>query len=302
MKACAFASLFVALLLSACTLPVRPTETPTPSVSPSATPIILPPGATPSAPPPVPTPTAPFSTAALYAVVDVLPSDVLNVRAGPGTGYEVIDRFAYNATGIRLTGPAAQANGASWVQVERPAGGAGWVNAAYLTEYVPPERFCTDERVPVLLADFRRAVLERNGVLLGGLVSPRRGLAVMLYRLNRPIVFHADDARWVFVSTYVHNWGPHPARGDAEVGSFQEKVLPRLEEVFRASYEQLCEQRDAIYQPAWPEAWTNLRVVKLLKPASDPNVTLDFRIWLVGIEYVDGQPYLAGLVHIEWEP
>jgi hypothetical protein len=38
----------------------------------------------------------------------------------------------------------------------------------------------------------------------------------------------------------------------------------------------------------------------LYKPASDQF--FDFRTLLVGIEYINGQPYIYGMVTIIWEP
>ncbi|MBF9058154.1 SH3 domain-containing protein [Rhodobacterales bacterium HKCCSP123] len=86
-----------------------------------------------------------------WRVVGVSPSDVLNVRVGPGTGYFVISALPHNARGIQLgtcvptvtreqyfaLSPAAQQrlNGyAAWCVVIYEGQPLGWVNRRFLTE------------------------------------------------------------------------------------------------------------------------------------------------------------------------
>jgi hypothetical protein len=33
-----------------------------------------------------------------------------------------------------------------------------------------------------------------------------------------------------------------------------------------------------------------------------PVTDFDWKVWLIRIEYVNGQPYLVGAVHYVWEP
>jgi hypothetical protein len=50
-----------------------------------------------------------------------------------------------------------------------------------------------------------------------------------------------------------------------------------------------------------PWLHTNIHYYSILKPPS-PEVVFDWKVWLLGIEYVDGTPYLYGTVHYVWEP
>jgi hypothetical protein len=67
-----------------------------------------------------------------YCVRGTAPTDILNVRTGPGGEYEDIGDLAYNATGVPATGiAAADSNGNAWFQIEYE-GGTGWSAGWYL--------------------------------------------------------------------------------------------------------------------------------------------------------------------------
>jgi len=110
----------------------------------------------------------------------VAASDVLNVHSAAGTGSSIIGTFAATANNVMRTGPSTSVNNALWVQVFSPGGGTGWVNSAYLTEYVAPASFCADGRVNTLLTNFGNAIKTSNGGSLYSLVSPRHGMAIRL--------------------------------------------------------------------------------------------------------------------------
>jgi len=243
----------------------------------------------------------PGSPSGPYAVILVSPGDVLNVRAGPGIGYGVIDSFQPTFTAVIRTGASAWVDGALWVEVQTPSGKAGWVNSRYLTEYVPPSDVC-DQKVLDLMGKFERAIMNSDGVMLQSLVSPLHGVDIWLYRSGRRINFDAEHARWVFESTFVHNWGVHPASGMNISGSFHEVVLPDLQKVFGVAHTTTCNDRTVPgWSVTWPDEYANINVVKVLKPAT-PGTDLDWRIWLVGIEYVGGVPYLFSLIQFIWVP
>jgi len=77
-----------------------------------------------------PTPTAVLAEA-------VVQTDVLNLRAGPGTSFE---RIATLSQGNRLT-VTGQVDSCAWLQVITPTGGQGWV--AGTTQYVTLSAACT---------------------------------------------------------------------------------------------------------------------------------------------------------------
>jgi hypothetical protein len=239
-----------------------------------------------------------------YGVVLVVPDDVLNIRTGPGVDYSIAGSFSASAINIMRTGPASAVNGNLWVQVQNPGGGIGWVNATHLTEFKGSTAFCSDSRINTLLTNFGNALEISNGEALASLVSPAHGMIVSLWRNGNPITFDREHARWVFDSTFEHNWGSAPASGLDTIGSFQVKVLPWLQDVFNASYSLTCDSLGVAPQYGsnpWPVEYANVNYYTVYKPGT-PGVDLDWRYWLVGVEYVQGQPFVFAVIHYAWEP
>jgi hypothetical protein len=202
------------------------------------------------------------------------------------------------------TGPSALSGGELWVQVQNPGGGTGWVNAYFLTEYVPSATFCADARVNTLITGLDNALTAGNGVLLQSLVSPAHGVTVHLWRHGTPVTFEPADARWVFESTYSHDWGLAPGSGLETSGSFHVVVLPKLQDVFSASYTLSCnsvQTGGASYDTSWLPQYTNINFYSAYKPGPTGD-ELSWRTVLVGVEYVKGQPYVFSLIQMEWEP
>jgi hypothetical protein len=137
----------------------------------------------------------------------------LNIRSGPGAGKPVTGTFAATATNVMRTGPSSMVDGDLWVEVQNPGGGNGWVNTAFLTEYVSPTSFCANSGVNTFLVSLDTALTTNNGVALSGLVSPLHGMTVYLWRYGNSVTFEQNDARWVFGSTYEHHWGQAPGSG-----------------------------------------------------------------------------------------
>jgi uncharacterized protein YraI len=268
----------------------EPTAEPSPTVSAAATPggVTIQPGS-PSGP---------------YAVILVAPGDVLNIRSGPGVANPVVASFAPTATNVMRTGPSALVGTSRWVEVQRPGGGTGWVNSYYLTEYVAPAAFCADARVATLLTDLGAALTAADGQALAALSSQTHGVDVRVWRHGANINFSREHLRWVFTSTFAHNWGPAPGTGDDTIGPFKDVARPWLLEVYGAAYEKHCNDvgvAAAFSMQPWPAEYANIGFFNLYKPGS-PGIDLDWRIWLAGVEYVGGQPYLFSLIHFQWEP
>jgi hypothetical protein len=269
------------------------------SPTPTATATTAPPTST--SPASAVTPGAPSGP---YGVVLVFPGDNLNIRAGPGASSAAVGSFPPTATDVMRTGPSAMAGGDLWVQVQKPGGGTGWVNASFLTEYVAPAAFCADGRVNTLLSSLDTALTNGNGVLLQSLVSPVHGMTVHLWRHGNPVNFEPADARWVFESTYAHDWGQAPGSGLETRGSFHEVVLPNLLDAFNASYTLSCnvvQTGGASYDTSWLPQYANVNFYSVYKPGPAGN-ELSWRTILVGVGYVMGQPYVFSLMHLQWEP
>ena len=284
--------------------PAVPTVTPTASL-PSVTPGVAPTGTTASGSPTATTggilPGAPSGP---YGVILVAPGDALNIRSAPGAGNPVIGSLAATNTTVMRNGPSSNVGEDSWVQVQNPGGGTGWVNAAFLTESVAPATFCADGRVNTLLAGFGNAVNSSNGSALSALVSPAHGMTVRLWRNGSAVTFYPNDARWMFDSTYEHNWGAAPGSGQDTIGAIHVVVVPKWLDVLNNSYTLSCnvpQTGGASYDTSWPATYADINFYSLYKPGPAGN-ELSWRTLLIGVEYVQGQPYIFSVTQMDWEP
>jgi SH3 domain-containing protein len=298
------------------TPPLVTLPTVTPTLAPLPTAIVLPtftqavPGPT-TTTPPLPQPTGngsaitPGSPSGPYGVILVAANDVLNIRSGPGASTSVVGTFPPTANNVMRTGPSSLSDGDLWVEVQKPGGGTGWVNAYYLTQYVSASAFCADSAVTTLIQNLKTSVTTDDGVLLASLVSPIHGMTLQVIRDGTRVTYDAEHARWVYDSTYQVSWGAAAGSGQDVVGSFQQVVQPKLVDVLTASFNTVCEQIQlggATYVVAWPPELANIPFDSLYQPGTDAYGGLDWQTWLLGVEYVSGRPYVFSLSYYAWEP
>jgi Bacterial SH3 domain len=240
-----------------------------------------------------------------YAVINVLRDDLLNIRSGPGVENAVVGTLESNQSGLTRTGKVASVGEDTWDEIQNPDGGTGWVNADFLTEYVNPAPFCADGRVTTLLQNLKTAVNTTDGELFKSLISPAHGLDVVYVRGGTVANYSPEEAGWVFQSTYEVNWGAGAGSGEPVKGTFPGIVLPALQDVFK-NETLTCDEikhGGATYEVEWPSEYSNINFYSLYNPGLDPSSNgLDWRTWLAGIEYTDGQPYLFALLNYQWEP
>jgi hypothetical protein len=310
-----FTSLIIILVLSACTQSLAettPSTTATPTLS-FGTP--LPPVSTPEAgdagaPAPLPsfTPISQPTFSAgtdTYAVVNVFEDDVLNIRSGPGVENVVVGTLQPDQSGLTRTGRSSNVGEDTWVEIQNPDSGTGWVNADFLTEYVAPSAFCADTRVISLLGNLETAINTSNGELFGSLVSPKHGVDVVYIRNGMTANYTPEEASWAFQSTYQVEWGAAAGSGEPVTGTFAQVILPALQDVFKNETLTCNEIKlaGATYNVEWPNQYTNINFYSIYNPGNDPSYEgLDWRTWLAGVEYVNEQPYLFALLHYNWEP
>ena len=314
------------LTLTACSM--GPTVSPT-SLPPTEPPTVLPTLPAPTDTPPVVAPTAtvlqPTATLAIaptaantstslppvtgiynpYAVVLVIPGDVLNIRSGAGVENAIAGTLQPTAWGVNRTGPVSSAGGDRWMEIQNPSRGNGWVNANFLTEHVTSSTFCSDSRVTTLLNSLKTALLNSNGELLSSLVSPAHGLDLRLWRYGTVANYSPEEALWVFLSDYVVSWGAAPGSGEETSGTFSVQPLPKLQEVFGATYSLHCNDTldlATFSLVPWPPEYSNINFYTIYKPGTEQYGGMDWRAWTVGMEYVQGKPTLFSLIHYQWEP
>ena len=256
---------------------------------------------------PSPTPTATQTPTALigpYAVTLVAPNDVLNIRSLPGASNPVIGAFARDAANVMRTGPTQQADGAEWVEVLLPDGvNKGWVNSYYLTEHVSRETFCADPRIQPMITMLQEAITSSNGLLFGTLVSPKHGMNLNYWASSETVNYTSTTAQTVFTDPQMIKWGSGGRSGIVDIGPFAQIVQPQMVDVLNSPYQLNC---DALsygqsYTNVLGYTNTNIHYYSVVKPPT-PDIVLDWKVWLIRIEYVNGHPYLFGAVHYVWEP
>jgi hypothetical protein len=249
-----------------------------------------------------PTPTPSGLTLGPFGVVLVASNDALQIRSGPGVTYASVGSFFYNAADVMRTGPTQLSGADTWYQVQNPMGGTGWSNSYYLTERVSSASFCGDARNQSLFVQLQQAANGSSGSQLAGLVSPVRGLYVQYWHSASAIHYTPSQASGVFASATQQNWGSGPSGMDT-IGTFAAIIQPELQAVLNAAHESSCnDPRSAsMFSEPWPAPYTNFNFYSLFKPGT-PGIDLDYKQWMVGIDYVLGQPYIVSLIRIIWEP
>ncbi|HSM72514.1 MAG TPA: NBR1-Ig-like domain-containing protein [Anaerolineales bacterium] len=174
-------------------------------------------------------------------------------------------------------------------------------NTPSVTQTLSHDAFCADTRVPLLIAQLKAGANQSNGSLISTLVSPTHGLDVRLWAYAEPVNFNAAGVSNMFSDTTIYNWGGGPS-GIPDTGTFKDVIQPKLLEVLNApNMEIYCDSLDKAYPLSNPWPYPNIRYYNLYKPGT-PGTELDFRTWLIGFEYINGEPYLHSMVTIIWEP
>jgi hypothetical protein len=166
----------------------------------------------------------------------------------------------------------------------------------------PPD-FCADIRGFDLINSITIAVANKDGALLASLVSPSHGMDVMFYRDGKVINYDIEHAKFVFETTYESDWGLSFGSGQPTMGSFQDVILPTLEQVFTLNSLIVCGQLQtggATYFPEWP--YPGMDYYSVYFPGTEEYGRLDWQTWAVGMDIIAGKPYIAALVHYVWEP
>jgi hypothetical protein len=168
---------------------------------------------------------------------------------------------------------------------------------------VPPVApgVCTDPAVIVLIDSLKRSMLTADGALLSSLVSPN-GMEVRYYRTGNAVKYLPDQASFLFETTYQANWGSDPASGQEKKGAFHDVVVPELVKIFNQSYTLQCNEirhGGASYDLTWPY---KKDFYSINFAGTEANGYLDWRTWVVGVEYANSKPSLYALMQFYWEP
>jgi hypothetical protein len=238
-----------------------------------------------------------------YAVVWVPAESNLPVQQPAGIPGLQVGVLPPDQRGISLTGNSTLLGSSLWVEILAPEM-AGWVNSWYLTEDVSPPDFCSDPQVTAVLSSFGEAILGRDGRALAALASPRRGLIIRHDWWNPEVIVPPQDVSGIYFNESVYDWGESDTPGSPVEGTFDQVVWPLLADVFGGESEVTCNSlRTGMTtgEVRWPGEYTNLNFYAFYRPAADPGSQLTWHTWAVGMEYVDGRPWVTVLVHYRAE-
>jgi hypothetical protein len=167
----------------------------------------------------------------------------------------------------------------------------------------PAVDFCADQRASELIRILGEALRSTDGAVLASIVDPLHGMDVQLLRNGTVVNYDREHAAHLFESTYSLDWGLAAGSGLPVHGSFRELVVPALLDVLSRDYSLSCNVLrvgGATYEPVWP--FPGLDFDSAYFAGTDAYGGLDWKTWAVGMQYVDGKPYLRALAQFQWEP
>jgi hypothetical protein len=275
--------------------------TDTPAVSPTESPTI--PAEKPTATVAAEEPTG-EPPAYRYDVVQVPEGNTLPVYPAAGGDDRAVGNLSANQRDVIPTGRTSTIGAMDWVEIILPGGGTGWVYRGKLTEQIDSAAFCADPGVPELFSRLLAVFEGNDSSLFGPIIGPVHGVTVTYIHAGNSRVYYPDTDTDILGSTEIMDWGFAPGSGLPVQGTFFDLVRPDLVAVLNSGYEARCDQialGGASYEVVWPFEWQNIHFYSLYKPGS-ADQELDWMTWLVGVDYVDGLPYLYSLNRYTWEP
>jgi len=242
----------------------------------------------------------PFEITDTFGVVWVPQDGQLDVHNPAGVAGSIVERFDYDATGIRLTGNTTSLGSSLWVEIQTAADQAGWVNFWNLTEDVTADAFCADERSYDLMRRAAEAILQQDGDALAGMINPERGLMIRQEWWNPEVNLNAEQIGSIFEDRTSYDWGEQSGGEFRTTGTFPGVILPLLKDVLEDVQQPTCGhiQYGVSSTPAeWPSEYRNLHYFGFSRPAPEKGNPYDWRAWGFGFEYIRGMPYLTVAVH-----
>ncbi len=229
---------------------------------------------------------------------------MLNVRAGPGIEFGVVDTLAPTARDVPTTGRFAIVAGSKWIELD---GGTnvGWANGFFLTPQMDGAEFADDERVPDLLDDLS-AVMASGGDLTT--VSSRRGL--FMARLKPPERWEPSELAGVLSDPTPLEW---PGTGCSPEECPKLTFAEAVADSFVSTYDDpdrralpnghLSGGNGILESEIVPTEFANFNWMVVHDPGDDPDYGgLDWETWYVMVDYEDGRPVVVGMVYNAWHP
>ena len=285
------------LLLMACAGIPQPTVVPT--VAPITSPEPTLPAASPDSTLPRTQPGAPL---VLFSLEE---GETQPLLSAPGAG-DVLAELAIGARGISFRGDVRAVDDMLWMAVEA-AGQEGWLPAERLVEETPASAFCGNEAVDLLVADVMAAISLEDGPALSSHVSPTHGLYLRHNMWNTEVWVAPERVAGLFEDTTVIDWGVADGSGKPILGDFSTILLPDMRETFTATNVEVhCNNLEAGTGPTaglkeLPYGYQNVNTMIVYRPAGPDQNEFDWTSFALGVEMIDGQPYLLFIVMYQYE-
>ncbi len=239
-----------------------------------------------------------------YAVVRVPRGEGLVIRQPAGQSGTEVGHLEWNAKNISVTGNRTLLGSSLWVEIHFGVDGVGWVPSMNITEAILADDFCSDQESFDLLNSLRSVIEEQDDIRLAKMLNANRGLAVRVNWYSPEVRFTVEEAMELLSNSDQIEWGVMADSGLAVVGTFRDVIFPKLEDVFLRSPEATCNALkfgNTAGKIVWPEELTNLKFYGIYRSSESEGNEFDWRSWAVGIEYVDGNPYIVVLIHYSSE-
>ncbi|HSM56668.1 MAG TPA: SH3 domain-containing protein [Candidatus Sulfomarinibacteraceae bacterium] len=281
-----------------------PTATAAPTDTPIPSPTSPPPTATATTSPAAatrPTP-APESDAPLQ-VVYVEPDDVLNVREGAGVDAEIRGALPPGSSARVEEWEGQMANDHLWLPIS-DGETSGWVNSLFLTEQISSQEFCQADEPLDLVTSLQEAVAAREGDELMPLLSTQRGLRVRTSWWNPEVRLAGDGLQNLFSQSQGFDWGHEDGSGRPIEGSFQDVILPLLEQDLLGATDIACNEilhGNTAGLVQLPPEYEGINFYSVHRAPAPDDIGFDWGTWVVGIERWQGEYHIAFLVHYAYE-
>jgi hypothetical protein len=154
-----------------------------------------------------PAATAPRTT---YAVVNVAPHDVLNIRARPDIASPVVGKIPPYGVDVHIREAGDQTRPLIWMPI-RYRDLTGWVSSRYLARQVGS----VDEAVSARAGKIMWALKQKDMATLSQLVHPDKGVRFSPYAYvsKEDLVFRPADMKNLMRDKTVRNWGDFDGTG-----------------------------------------------------------------------------------------
>jgi len=238
------------------------------------------------------------------AAVWVPATENLVLRQPAGLSGAVVRELPYNARNLETTGQHTWLGSSEWSEIRLEQGVLGWAPAWNLTEDVPPSAFCEDARIDTIRRQLITALSTQDGDAFSALINPERGLVIRYQWYMDELVLPADQMTTEFDNGQQRVWGALADSGIELQGAFSEIVLPKLLDVLQNPHQVACNQLLLGESPkdlSWPSEFENINYLALHRSAPEGGNVFDWRTWILGIEYVDGEPTIGLLLQFSTE-